>query len=327
MVNLVPAKCPNCGAQLELDDNMKKAECSFCKSTIIVDDAIAKYKIEVSGKVEVNGIKGFDKRIEDAKKFIKLEKYIDAKRTLDLVLAEDPFNYEAIYEWLKAYIFMYRRDPLHDKFNEKLSRADAPRFWVAINQIVEQYEKLKKLDEKEEYKKHLKDMIDDLDYIDEQYNLLLEDEKKLDVYNKEIHKLISYNNYKDALYLLFQLMGIDAAYPWYSSWTQSHIPQGSGQSCDYSFSYASIHRNGKVELVYTEHYDPNGYHKIFVPKDGVMDSSSALEKAEQYVNYLKSGDYYSFIRAKLDKEKQQKKEERKEKISKFVGLFKKKKDN
>ena len=36
MVNLVPAKCPSCGAQLELDDNMKRAECSFCNTKIIV---------------------------------------------------------------------------------------------------------------------------------------------------------------------------------------------------------------------------------------------------------------------------------------------------
>ena len=35
-VNLVPAKCPSCGAQLELDDNMKRAECSFCNTKIIV---------------------------------------------------------------------------------------------------------------------------------------------------------------------------------------------------------------------------------------------------------------------------------------------------
>ncbi len=153
---------------------------------------------------------------------------------------------------------------------------------------------------------------------------MLHEEKKLDVYNKEIHKLITYSNYKEALYLLFQLMGIDAAYPWYSSWTQTHIPKGSSQACDYSFSYASIHRNGKVEFVYTEHYDPNGYHNLFIPKCGVMDSSVTLKKAEQYVNYLKNGDYYSFIREKRDKEKQQKKEERKEKISKFVNIFKKK---
>ena len=248
MVNLVPAKCPNCGAQLELDDNMKRAECSFCKSTIIVDDAIAKYKIEISGKVEVDGIKSFDKRIEDAKKFIKIDKNLDAKRILDGVLNDDPFNEEAIYEWLRAYINVYRKDPKHEKLNEKLARADAPKFWNGIKQISEQYNKLKKIDEKGKYKNYLSDIIDELDYIDKQYNLLLKDEEKLDVYNKEIHKLITFNNYEKALHLLFEMLDVDVSYAVYSSWNVSHIPSGSGQSSDYNFHYANIHRNGNIEL-------------------------------------------------------------------------------
>lgn len=56
MINLVPAKCPNCGAQLKLDDNMKRAKCSFCKSTIIVDEAIEKFKTDSKGNLKVSGI-------------------------------------------------------------------------------------------------------------------------------------------------------------------------------------------------------------------------------------------------------------------------------
>ena len=77
MVNLVPAKCPNCGAQLELDDNMKRAECSFCKSTIIVDDAIAKYKVEISGEVKVDGIVGKEELLKNAESKIKVGRYDD----------------------------------------------------------------------------------------------------------------------------------------------------------------------------------------------------------------------------------------------------------
>ena len=77
MVNLVPAKCPNCGAQLELDDNMKRAECSFCKSTIIVDNAIAKYKVEISGEVKVDGIVGKEELLKNAESKIKVGRYDD----------------------------------------------------------------------------------------------------------------------------------------------------------------------------------------------------------------------------------------------------------
>ena len=78
MVNLVPAKCPNCGAQLELDDNMKRAECNFCKSTIIVDDAIVKYKIEISGEVKVDGIVGQEELLKNAEAKMKIGKYGEA---------------------------------------------------------------------------------------------------------------------------------------------------------------------------------------------------------------------------------------------------------
>lgn len=178
MIQLVPAKCPNCGAQLELDDNMKRAECSFCKSTIIVDDAIAKYKIEISGKVEVDGIKTFNQRIEDAKKYIKLDKFKEAKKLLDEVLKEDPFNEDAIYCWIRNIInYLYNnhfeRLPL-----DTLPREDFPDLWNIISQLHEQYDKLKKLDESKNYEKKLEDCYDKAEYYFELYDKLLSDEKK-----------------------------------------------------------------------------------------------------------------------------------------------------
>ena len=96
MVNLVPAKCPSCGAQLELDDNMKRAECKFCKSTIIVDDAIEKYKLEISGNVKVSGIQGESDKIDIARKYIKLDKYEEAQKIINEILEKNPFYLEAI---------------------------------------------------------------------------------------------------------------------------------------------------------------------------------------------------------------------------------------
>ena len=40
-MKLVSAKCPNCGANLELNEKNEKTKCNFCNSTIIVEDAIA----------------------------------------------------------------------------------------------------------------------------------------------------------------------------------------------------------------------------------------------------------------------------------------------
>ena len=96
MVNLVPAKCPSCGAQLELDDNMKRAECKFCKSTIIVDEAIQKYQVELKGNVKVSGIQGESDKIDIAKKYIKLDKYEEAEKILNEVIEKNPFYLEAL---------------------------------------------------------------------------------------------------------------------------------------------------------------------------------------------------------------------------------------
>lgn len=100
MIKLVPAKCPSCGAQLELDDNMKKAKCDFCKNTVIVDDAIAKYKFEISGNVKVSGIKDYSDKLLTVKKHLKAGKYINAKDSLEKILEDDEYNLEALKEYV-----------------------------------------------------------------------------------------------------------------------------------------------------------------------------------------------------------------------------------
>lgn len=41
-MKLVSAMCPNCGAKLELDENMEKGFCMYCGSQILVQDAVQK---------------------------------------------------------------------------------------------------------------------------------------------------------------------------------------------------------------------------------------------------------------------------------------------
>lgn len=60
---LIPAKCTNCGANLEVDATQQAAICPFCKSAYIVEQAIQNYNINVKGNlnienatINVNGI-------------------------------------------------------------------------------------------------------------------------------------------------------------------------------------------------------------------------------------------------------------------------------
>ena len=105
MVKLVAAKCPSCGAQLKLDDNLKRTECKYCNTTIIVDEAIENYKIEVKGKVSVDGIKGSNSYIEEAKKDLKLKNYDSASLNCSTVIKEhDKYSNEAYIILLKITI-------------------------------------------------------------------------------------------------------------------------------------------------------------------------------------------------------------------------------
>lgn len=95
MVKLVPAKCPSCGANLELDDNLKRIECEFCRTTIVVDEAIQKYQVELTGKVKVSGIQDDNDKLDNIRKFLKVGKNNEAEDLLDEFLEDNPFNLEA----------------------------------------------------------------------------------------------------------------------------------------------------------------------------------------------------------------------------------------
>ena len=56
MIKLISAKCPNCGALLKLSKKDEMIKCEYCNQTIMVDDAIACYKLKISGNISVDGI-------------------------------------------------------------------------------------------------------------------------------------------------------------------------------------------------------------------------------------------------------------------------------
>jgi len=60
-MKLVAAKCPNCGANIDVDKDSDTTKCEYCKSKIIVEDAIKKIKVELSGEVEISNFANFDK--------------------------------------------------------------------------------------------------------------------------------------------------------------------------------------------------------------------------------------------------------------------------
>lgn len=103
-MKLTPAKCPACGANIEVNEELKNAICQYCGTTILIEEAVQKLKIDLSGTVKVDGIVGKNEKLEQAKKHIQLEEYADAENLLRNVIALDKFNIEAYAYLLRTLV-------------------------------------------------------------------------------------------------------------------------------------------------------------------------------------------------------------------------------
>lgn len=101
MIKLTPAKCPSCGANIEVDRNLDKTTCQYCRTTIMIEEAVEKYKIEISGRVEVDGIATVNASLIRANQLMQDKEYDKANTLFKQVLSTDPTNAEA---WWGRYL-------------------------------------------------------------------------------------------------------------------------------------------------------------------------------------------------------------------------------
>ena len=90
-VKLVPAACPKCGGQLEVDPTQEAAVCKYCGTPFIVDKAIQNYnvanahidhvdKVTVDMKGSVDSVVGFfEREIDKSRESHREDKKIDAE--------------------------------------------------------------------------------------------------------------------------------------------------------------------------------------------------------------------------------------------------------
>lgn len=91
-MKLVAAKCPNCGANLDVNPNDETIKCQYCRSSILVDDAIAKYKLEISGEVEIRNLPKIDNYLKIADRNYQTKEYDEAYKTYAKIIELDPNN-------------------------------------------------------------------------------------------------------------------------------------------------------------------------------------------------------------------------------------------
>ena len=92
-MKLIQAKCPSCGANIEVDSNRQTVTCSFCRSNIIVDDAIAKFRIELLGSINVDNLPNIDNYLILADRYYKSKEYDEAYIEYSKALDLQPNNY------------------------------------------------------------------------------------------------------------------------------------------------------------------------------------------------------------------------------------------
>lgn len=152
---------PSCGANIEVNKNLEKTICQYCGTTVLIKDAIQKYKIELTGSVQVDGLKSDKKKFEEVEKYFKLKEYGNAKRTLDQIIANDEFNIEANCKWIYAVIKYF--DITEKTFDKVDILAENREIWEYVSYILTRFERISVIDEDNERDIYLKDLYNILD--------------------------------------------------------------------------------------------------------------------------------------------------------------------
>ena len=189
-MKLTAAKCPSCGASIEVDRNEESTICEYCKSNIIIEDAVQKYKIELSGKVKVSGIKDNEDRLNDAINYYELGEYKNATATLNTIIADEPFNVDAHIWLVKTNVKEFSQVYGEDEFKTDSDYNTV--FWDDVDYILSNYDRLLSIDKKATYKKDLKEEEKFLEKVLNESNNELSDLEECTKIDEIIDEITSY---------------------------------------------------------------------------------------------------------------------------------------
>ena len=113
-MKLVAAKCPSCGANIDVDKKQEITKCKYCKTQILVDDAIIKYKLEV----DINNMPTLKNYLKLGKRFFDDGEYTDSYKMYSKAVELNPDNAEAVlYQGLsKSLCTTYKNFELDDAY-------------------------------------------------------------------------------------------------------------------------------------------------------------------------------------------------------------------
>lgn len=98
-MKLVAAKCPNCNSNIEVNPNETTIKCEYCKGTILINDAIEKYKIDISGKIEVKNLPKIEDILKIGERNYNLKNYDKAYKNYEKIVELEPDNSIALLRY------------------------------------------------------------------------------------------------------------------------------------------------------------------------------------------------------------------------------------
>ncbi len=98
-MKLVAAKCPSCGATIDVNPKNETMKCNYCKQAILIDEAIKKYKVEISGSVEVKNLPKIENLLKLANRHYEDKSYEEAYKEYDQIIKLDADNTVALLRY------------------------------------------------------------------------------------------------------------------------------------------------------------------------------------------------------------------------------------
>lgn len=92
-MGMIPVKCPNCGADIQLDDSREFGFCSFCGTKVMQDKVVVEHR----GSVKVDQSEFIQKSIANGRRALSKEDWEEVEKYYNLVEQNVPDNIEALF--------------------------------------------------------------------------------------------------------------------------------------------------------------------------------------------------------------------------------------
>lgn len=181
-MKLTPAKCPSCGANIEVNDKLEKTICQYCGTQVLIEEAITKYQLEISGKVEVDGITSNKELLNRVRKYIKLKEYDEARYIIDKIVGENSLNVEAYLESIRLNLAILEENG----FDGSKSRHNDIDNWYYVDNLFYDVDRVEKIDEDGLLKEELKKLQPQIDKIKD---IVKKHEDDKDKYSECVNRL------------------------------------------------------------------------------------------------------------------------------------------